>query len=280
MLTSTYEESDQHEAQTESPDKSQALPVITSVVANSELQELSNNSEAAESQDKHEDQGRTRGAGKKLKNTPCKSNVNSLTVLETDSNIGTKSFRCDTCGKDFKQSRSLRVHMRIHTGEKPYKCKTCGRGFAQYSSLMVHLRTHTGEKPFHCKPCGKYFTTVSAAKIHMRRAHISEKPYVCQTCGKGFRVKYDLVRHTRMHTGEKPYVCKTCGKGFAYHSGLTQHLRTHTGEKPYHCKTCGKAFTVSSNMTKHQRLHAGKDSKVSSCVLKGKVFNAHENAHR
>lgn len=30
-------------------------------------------------------------------------------------NIGGKNFKCDTCGKDFKQQSELTIHMRSHT---------------------------------------------------------------------------------------------------------------------------------------------------------------------
>lgn len=32
-------------------------------------------------------------------------------------------FTCETCGKSFKRSMSLKVHSLQHSGEKPFKCE-------------------------------------------------------------------------------------------------------------------------------------------------------------
>ncbi|XP_027138793.1 oocyte zinc finger protein XlCOF20-like [Larimichthys crocea] len=163
-----------------------------------------------------------------------------------DSNIHKQSFKCNTCGKDYKYKSHLLRHMRMHTGEKPYLCKTCGKTFCRNNKLKQHQRIHTGEKPYTCNMCGKRFCRNYLLKIH-QRIHTGEKPYVCATCGKAFTQGHSLKAHRRIHTGEKPYVCNTCGKRFCSNDSLKIHQRIHTGEKPYTCTTCGNAFRQQSD---------------------------------
>uniref|UniRef100_A0A0F8APP9 Zinc finger protein 8 n=1 Tax=Larimichthys crocea TaxID=215358 RepID=A0A0F8APP9_LARCR len=171
VVTPTDEERDHGEPE---PESDHQLPL--------------NNFYAAESQDqkgyKHEDSTRDVESEQNNQQYGNKSHSNIVynpNLSGADSNIHKQSFKCNTCGKDFKyKSRFLR-HMRIHTGEKPYLCKTCGKTFSEVSALKKHQRRHTGEKP-----------------------------YVC-TCGKAFIQGYYLKVHRRIHTGERPYFCKTCG---------------------------------------------------------------------
>ncbi|XP_030263869.1 zinc finger protein 721-like [Sparus aurata] len=179
----------------------------------SDHQQLSDNSHVAESQDQkggeHGDSGSTTDAEpeptKRLHSSESHSdnkNNTNFSEIQQSTLRDKKYFRCDSCGRGFKQRLSWQRHLRIHTHGRTFACKTCGKVFAKSSNLKVHMRIHTGEKPYSCKTCGKDFRYSNALKDHMR-VHTGEKPYPCEMCGRGFVSSSHLLMHMRIHTGEK-----------------------------------------------------------------------------
>ena len=61
-----------------------------------------------------------------------------------------KKFECNVCLKRFKWDTSLNTHVQAaHNPTGPaFKCDHCGRMFKDKNNLKKHLFTHTNEKPY------------------------------------------------------------------------------------------------------------------------------------
>ena len=75
------------------------------------------------------------------------SKIENIVKSEAESNQlkgASGKVPCGLCGKQISK-KSMKVHVRVHTGENPYKCKFCEKAFKQKVLANRHELTHTGE---------------------------------------------------------------------------------------------------------------------------------------
>ncbi|KAJ4947190.1 hypothetical protein JOQ06_009228 [Pogonophryne albipinna] len=53
--------------------------------------------------------------------------------------VASSSKDCAYCGKSFRTSHHLKVHLRIHTGQRPFRCSYCPYGASQKGNLKTHV---------------------------------------------------------------------------------------------------------------------------------------------
>ena len=73
-----------------------------------------------------------------------------------------KNYKCQICGKEFKLSHHLQLHINgVHKGKKDHKCDQCKYASVQLSQLMKHKKLIHGnqeiEKNHKCNQCDKAF---------------------------------------------------------------------------------------------------------------------------
>ncbi|KXJ69791.1 hypothetical protein RP20_CCG025794 [Aedes albopictus] len=79
--------------------------------------------------------------------------------------------RCHICKKEFAWPKSLKIHLRTHTGERPYECEVCGKSFTRSDSLKAHRNTHGDVRVLQCHLCEASFLSDGGLIRHQQEEH-------------------------------------------------------------------------------------------------------------
>ena len=124
-------------------------------------------------------------AGKKVK-LPASGEEVPFTVPD----IMAGETDCALCHQTFKSTRSLRRHMKTHTGETGYSCQ-CGKVLASRIMLDLHQKSCRQDKSHWWKACNLGYTTKQALVHHLKAKHSpapTKGELTCATCGKEFKL--------------------------------------------------------------------------------------------
>ena len=111
---------------------------------------------------------------------------------------------CQLCCQSFKSTRSLRHHMKTHTGETGWSCSSCNKILASRAMWDLHLKSCGQEKGHWCKECNKGYTTKQVLVAHLKAKHgpaPSVEELTCPTCGKIFKIVKTMREQLATHKG-------------------------------------------------------------------------------
>jgi len=188
------------------------------------------------------------------------------TSLNFESSNSTTNYNNSSSSDD---GEDYDKHLQADTGKSPRRSKKKRAFQCCPKKSIKHAKKHEvacnseeGLDEWKCAPCNKVFPNRDAMKCHMWYQHTAKKKHECDVCHRKFKVKSELVRHTRTHNGAKPFEfeCDECGEKFSRKGNLVQHQqRTHTSPRTttFLCPYCTKDFTRKDSLKRHMlRLHA------------------------
>ncbi|XP_016975369.2 uncharacterized protein LOC108041837 [Drosophila rhopaloa] len=216
------------------------------------------------------------------------SNWNCLhTHLWRTHQIDMELYSCQLCSfKTPIYSRLVNTHAKIHSEERNYKCEQCGKGFKNTKQLKNHRRLHRtqglgmGRPPnepncpgaetspiamHRCEDCGAAFKQKKTLREHLCKER--NEQLECPECQRVFGSKSSLRLHLRSHQEQKRFRCDACDHEASDHNAFRRHLATHKERKRYSCPHCDFRAIQSTAFRIHlQKRHP--EQELSSIIYK------------
>lgn len=183
------------------------------------------------------------------------------------------TIKCPHCDKMFKNSSTLKQHVRIHEDQRQFRCDTCGVGFNRRDGLRLHMKVHEkadsrGLKECSCQVCGEKFPNHSMLVIHRNRIHKDGRNFTCHICNRSMISTRSLEWHlahihneplpgivkAEMITGSdsKRVACFHCHKTFKTEMILRTHIKnSHMEKEPVKCLDCDDTFVSEVRLRHH-----------------------------
>ena len=140
---------------------------------------------------------------------------------------------CQLCFQSFKSSRSLKHHMKTHTGNTGCSCSRCNKILSSRAMLDLHLKSCGQEKGHWCKECNRGYTTKQALVAHLKTKHgpaPTVEELTCPTCSKVFKIIKTMREHIATHKGPFHWRVEGCEAGpFSLPNRLNHHMEDKHG---------------------------------------------------
>ena len=171
--------------------------------------------------------------------------------------LGLKPYKCDICGKSFGEKGTLDNHIASkHTkGLKLVECPEpdCGKTFKNSKELNIHIRKFHTVTDHQCPNCKMYLASAGSLLNHRDKC-LNIRKFQCTECGEAFVQKGHLDAHMKhKHSDERNYDCdfEGCGEAFKSEQALRDHKKSHSDKKPHQCPYCKKAYKRFGAMQTH-----------------------------
>ncbi|XP_053622781.1 zinc finger protein 62 homolog isoform X2 [Plodia interpunctella] len=176
-------------------------------------------------------------------------------------------YKCDKCGKRFRDTNALKRHMKVYHVYKPGNlvCDICKCVFNKRLTLKSHMENHSWI--FSCQQC--YFKTNHQKTLMAHRSFHAGQKFVCQFCQKVLEKKTTFLTHIRLlHASELPW-CRLCGEFFISKRGVDIHMNLIHGaleeEFPEVCRHCDKRFKSDVALQRHAAVQGCAHSSCAQC---------------
>lgn len=226
-------------------------------------------------------------------------------------------YLCTKCGNSFKSYFTCHYHKR-NCGTKTYKCEVCGKNFLWEANLREHLETHKTDKEekYICENCNKDFKTVKGYNKHVKFEVCGSDTSVIGNKGSGdedictqsseallplhymddSRPEKDLISIklpndsivtnecmlkqetsagsdlVRGSDGVVRYRCKKCENSYRTYLSFNYHKTYHCGNKTYKCEVCRKNFLWEASLREHLETHKANKEEKFTCENCNKDF--------
>lgn len=170
------------------------------------------------------------------------------------------NYPCPVCNERFRQSKSLKNHMKTHNVvQEMFSCIEEGCSFQNHvcKNLLQHITQVHSFTPIECRyhACSAIFKTKTLMETHYR-THLA---YHCTDCEFSCSNKRVFVQHQRQgHEGRDELLCEFCDFKTLNAVEFEQHVgHFHANEKIHRCPQCSYVTAHKRGLKRHMLTHSG-----------------------